>query len=84
MAADPLLTLGEVLAGYTEERMRARVLRVVLVGVSNCHKEQKMGLAKGIQARRQMFQEMIEAKKRALKRRRRDRWRDRSNTWPWT
>jgi glycosyltransferase involved in cell wall biosynthesis len=74
----------EIALNEYAKRMRARVLRVVLFGVSNCHKEQKMGLAKGIQARSKMFQEMIEAKKRAMKRRRRDRWRDRSNTWPWT
>ena len=73
----------EIALNEYAKRVRARVLRVVLHGVSNCHKEQKLGLAKGIQARRQMFQEMIEAKKRAVKRRRRDRWRERAREWPW-
>lgn len=72
----------EIALNEHAKRMRARVLRVVLHGVSNCHKEQKLGLAKGIQARKQMFQEMIEAKKRAMKRRRRDRWRERGSR-PW-
>lgn len=71
----------EIALNEHAKRVGARVQRVVLQGVSNCHKEQKMGLAKGIQARKQMFQEMLEAKKRAKKRRRRDRWRD--NSWPW-
>ena len=65
------------------KRVRARVLRVVLHGVSNCHKEQKFGLAKGIQARKQMYQEMLEAIKRAKKRKRRDRWQKRAKDWPW-
>ena len=73
----------EIALNEHAKRVGARVLRVVLHGVSNCHKEQKMGIAKGIQARKQMFQEMIEAKKRAMKRRRRDRWRDRTGAWPW-
>jgi glycosyltransferase involved in cell wall biosynthesis len=63
----------EVALNEHAKRVRARVLRVVLYGVSNCHKEQKMGLAKGIQARKQMFQEMLDATKRAHRRTRVER-----------
>ncbi len=73
----------EIALNEHAKRVRARVLRVVLNGVSNCHKEQKLGLAKGIQARKQMFQEMIEAKKRATKRKRRERLVARAKDWPW-
>jgi glycosyltransferase involved in cell wall biosynthesis len=73
----------EVVLNDHAKRVGARVLRVVLAGVSNCHKEQKMGLAKGIQARKQMFQEMLEAKKRARRRGRGGRWKDRADSWPW-
>lgn len=73
----------EIALNEHAKRVRARVLRVVLDGVSNCHKEQKMGIAKGIRARKQMFQEMLEASKRARKRRRRDRWQERAKEWPW-
>ena len=79
----------EIALNEHAKRVRARVLRVVLYGVSNCHKEQKMGLAKGIQARKQMFQEMLDATKRAHRRRRIERRIDRTNkrrdknNWPW-
>lgn len=39
-------------------REKARVLKVVLRGVSNCHKEQKLGLMKGLAARTKMFREI--------------------------
>lgn len=52
-------------------RRRARVLRVVLQGVSNCHKEQKFGLVKGIAARTKMYKEIGEAVVKSAKRRRR-------------
>jgi polyisoprenyl-phosphate glycosyltransferase len=54
-------------------RTKARVRRVVLHGVSNCHKERKMGLVKGMQARAKMYQEMGQAMVRARKRRARRR-----------
>lgn len=74
----------EIALNEHAKRVGARVIRVVLSGVSNCHKEQKMGLAKGIQARKQMFQEMLEAKKRATRRGRpRKKWGDKANSWPW-
>jgi hypothetical protein len=41
-----------------------------------------MGLAQGIQARKQMFQEMLEAHKRARTRKRRERKRDKPGKWP--
>jgi len=72
----------EIALNEHAKRVRARVLRVVLYGVSNCHKEQKMGLAQGIQARKQMFQEMLEAHKRARTRKRRERKRDKPGKWP--
>jgi glycosyltransferase involved in cell wall biosynthesis len=39
-------------------RVKARVLRVVLRGVSNCHKEQKLGFGKGMAARVKMYKEI--------------------------
>ncbi|AIE85232.1 glycosyltransferase family 2 protein [Fimbriimonas ginsengisoli] len=52
-------------------RRRARVLRVVLPGVSNCHKEQKLGLVKGLAARTKMYKEIGEAMVKTRKRRKR-------------
>lgn len=55
------------------KRRKARQLRVVLYGVSNCHKEQKLGLVKGIAARTQMFKEiggaMVKTRRRRKPRR---------------
>jgi len=66
------LRLGvEVAINNEVRRRRGRVLRVVLQGVSNCHKEQKMGLVKGIAARTKMYKEIGEAMVKTAKRRRR-------------
>lgn len=54
-------------------RRRARVLRVVLEGVSNCHKEQKLGVVKGLAARTKMYKEIGEAMVKTAKRRQRPR-----------
>lgn len=43
------------------KRRRARVLRVALDGVSNCHKEQKLGIVKGTAARTKMYIEIAQA-----------------------
>jgi glycosyltransferase involved in cell wall biosynthesis len=55
-------------------RRKMRVLRVVLRGVSNCHKERKLGLAKGLQARYQMWKEITNAAVRVRRRRKGDPW----------
>jgi len=54
-------------------RRHARVLRVALKGVSNCHKEQKLGLMKGIAARTKMYKEIGEAIVKTTRRPRRPR-----------
>jgi len=43
------------------KRRKARVLRVVLNGVANTHKEQKLGLMKGTAARLKMYSEITKA-----------------------
>lgn len=62
------------------KRRRAKVLRVVLRGVSNCHKEKKMGLMKGTAARLKMYREITQAmvrtrSKKRVRARGRNRWR---------
>jgi glycosyltransferase involved in cell wall biosynthesis len=59
-------------------KKKARVKRVVLRGVSNCYKEQKLGLVKGLQARSKMYREIREAMVRSRKKKRvqRRRWLD--------
>jgi polyisoprenyl-phosphate glycosyltransferase len=68
------LRLGiEVALNTTAKRKKARILRVVLRGVSNCHKEQKMGIVKGTAARAKMYveigQAMVKTRRRQAKRR---------------
>lgn len=48
----------EVTLNTYAKRNKARVLRVVLQGVSNTFKESKMGLVKGVQARGKMYAEI--------------------------
>lgn len=55
------------------KRHKARVLRVILRGVANSHKEQKMGLVEGSKARLQMYGEMVTALTRFNGRRSRPR-----------
>lgn len=45
-----------------------RVRRVVLPGVSNCYKEEKLGLVQGIRARQKMYGEMYRAATRTRRR----------------
>lgn len=61
----------EVLLNHAAKRSKARVLRVVLRGVSNVHKEHKFGIVKGTKARVQMYKEIGRAmvKHRAKKKR---------------
>ncbi len=59
----------EVTINTYAKRARARVLRVVLRGVSNTHKERKMGLVKGTAARAKMYKEIARAMMRMRRRR---------------
>lgn len=51
----------EYALNHQAKRVRARVLRVAIRGVSNFHKEKKMGIGKGISARYKMYQEITQA-----------------------
>lgn len=62
------------------KRRRARVLRVALEGVSNCHKEQKLGVVKGAAARTKMYIEIAQAMVRNKKGKPR---RTKTNRRPW-
>ena len=66
----------EIALTQTARRRRAKVKRVVLRGVSNTHKEQKLGLVKGLAARTKMYREITKAmvRTRRPKRRRRRRF----------
>lgn len=67
--------LGEIRMGVEvtintyAKRSRARILRVVLRGVSNTHKERKLGLVKGTAARAKMYKEIARAMMRMRRRR---------------
>jgi glycosyltransferase involved in cell wall biosynthesis len=67
----------EIELNYAAKRRKARVLRVVLRGVSNCYKEQKLGLVRGTAARLKMYGEITQAMVRTRRRRRRSlgKWR---------
>lgn len=52
---------AEVLLNMAAKRSHARVLRVILRGVSNSFKERKLGLVKGTAARYQMYKEITQA-----------------------
>jgi glycosyltransferase involved in cell wall biosynthesis len=54
----------EVTINTYAKRAKARVMRTVLRGVSNTHKEQKMGLVKGVAARTKMYAEIVRAVRR--------------------
>jgi glycosyltransferase involved in cell wall biosynthesis len=56
------LGLGiEVALNKAAKRRHARILRVVLRGVSNTHKEMKVGIVKGVGGRLKMFGEISKA-----------------------
>jgi hypothetical protein len=59
----------EVTINTYAKRQKARVKRVVLRGVSNTFKEQKMGLVKGAAARARMYTEIGRAMVRMRRRR---------------
>jgi glycosyltransferase involved in cell wall biosynthesis len=61
---------AEVALNSAAKRRKARVLRVILRGVYNCHKEQKLGLVKGTAARFKMFGEIGQAMVKTRRRRR--------------
>ena len=51
----------EIALNETAKRRRARIMRVVLRGVSNCLKEEKLGLVEGLRARGKMYKEIGQA-----------------------
>lgn len=51
----------EYALNHQAKRSKARVLRVAIRGVSNFHKEKKLGISKGISARYKMYQEITQA-----------------------
>ena len=51
----------EVALNAVAKRRHARVMRVVLHGVSNAHKEKKLGVTKGLAARARMYVQITEA-----------------------
>ena len=62
------------------EKRKAKVIRVLLRGVSNCAKEQKMGIMNGLKARGIMYMEITEA---MVKTRRRHHPPRRAKRKPW-
>jgi len=73
---DAIPYLGELRYGVevaiTNEvrKKKSRVKRVYLRGVSNCTKEEKFGIVKGVQARTKMYREIREAMVRSRKKNR--------------
>ncbi len=66
----PELGMGvEWALNHTAERRKAKVLRVLLRGVSNCYKEQKLGRVNGWKARGIMYKEIVEAMVKTRRRR---------------
>ncbi len=57
---DELRFGAEMALNHQAKRVKARVRRVVLRGVSNCFKEKKMGLGKGLIARTKMYDEIYQ------------------------
>jgi glycosyltransferase involved in cell wall biosynthesis len=51
------------------DRRKAKVIKVLLRGVSNCFKEEKLGLMKGLKARGMMYKEITEAMVKTRRRR---------------
>ncbi|HJP83881.1 MAG TPA: glycosyltransferase family 2 protein [Fimbriimonadaceae bacterium] len=59
----------EYALNYQAKRVKARVLRVVIRGVSNSHKEKKLGIGKGLRARTKMYVEIGQAMVKTRKKR---------------
>jgi glycosyltransferase involved in cell wall biosynthesis len=69
------LGLGiEVALNRVAKRRHARVLRVILRGVSNTHKEMKVGFVKGVGGRLKMFGEISKAFVKPAKPKRPKKW----------
>lgn len=65
----PEIRMGAEVTIHTyAKRLKARILKVVLRGVSNTHKEHKLGIVKGATARAKMYQEIARAVVRIRKR----------------
>lgn len=60
----------EVAISHYVRKKKSRVKRVYLRGVSNCTKEEKFGIVKGVQARTKMYREIREAMVRSRKKNR--------------
>ena len=69
----------EVTINTYAKRSRARVIRTVLRGVSNTHKERKLGLVKGVAARTKMYAEIVRAMQRMNRRKKPTRGRGTRN-----
>jgi glycosyltransferase involved in cell wall biosynthesis len=71
----PEIRMGaEVTITTYAKRLKATVMKVVLRGVSNTHKENKLGLVQGATARAKMYREIARAMVKVSKRKRRGRW----------
>lgn len=71
----PEIRMGAEVTIHTfAKRLKARIGKVVLRGVSNTHKEQKLGIVKGATARAKMYQEIARAVVRMRKRQRKSGW----------
>lgn len=81
---DSIPFLGEMRMGVEvtintyAKRAKARILRVVLHGVSNTFKEKKLGLVKGVTARTKMYAEigraMVRMRRKRAKKPRKSTW----------
>lgn len=70
----PEIRMGaEITITTYAKRLKATVKKVVLRGVSNTHKEQKLGLVKGAAARAKMYREIARAMVKVNRQKRR-RW----------
>jgi glycosyltransferase involved in cell wall biosynthesis len=71
----PEIRMGaEVTITTYAKRLKATVLKTVLRGVSNTHKEQKLGIVKGATARAKMYREIARAVVKVNKRTPRKKW----------
>jgi glycosyltransferase involved in cell wall biosynthesis len=63
----------EVALTEAAKRRRARIIYVALAGVSNCHKEQKLGFIKGSKERTKMYVEIAQTYVKAKRQNKRKR-----------
>ncbi len=71
----------EVALTEAAKRRKARVIRVALVGVSNCHKEQKLGKWRGTKERTKMYMEIAQTYVKIKRQNRPQRSRPRRKPW---